>query len=726
MLRVQLLPEYGYWKDMFGPLLSGASGVDDCTVAAAARACSEQFRKDRSALEAATARSERPEISLLAKYFPRQSRLRTRKAKTDAEKAAAEAVKRIRNLVARDLFGPTEARPKTRLRKEYFAPLNRALQTPEMLMSTGHWRDIDFRKVPSLCAARHRDAFLNKRKVSDPDRVAAKDNFLNAAKRGKLKAAQLAPHELVAAALDTADPPDAEQRIVLDAQWKAFVKDYRRRLAKATGVGPKPVSSEKVGVDSDSDAAAAVDAAEVDAVDAAAPKQEASDGICWLPLVDVSGCSTRPQFVAMAFGLLLAECAAEPFRDTVLTFNTGATVHRFLAEDGFCERVRKFKQLLGQNCDTNLEQAMNLLLDSLVASKLGAAEHPRVLVFSDMDFEEGNCYDSAELGGWSAAYGRVQERFAEAGARSADASPWAVPPVTFWCVASKLLTSGDSYDLPRDAQQLELFLGSTTRNILCGACMGYAGSKFLGTISFNQRGRAGDAMGGAVKHSGDTFNAMQQSEHKLEIDLAALPPSVDTLYFTLCACGGSNLASYKDPQIRLEQRGRGSSGFNLCKYVLPQDAGCCSAFMCRLMRKSKSSNRWVLTAGGGRHQQRCCSNYAIMQQLVKDDNMLDYRVDSAPAPPLPVDTPGISMLAGFSPDLLWTLIADEVEVAAEEAELLKAAGCAEQAAAVSAKSVAAKRTPVEVLQRSLRKPRLQPVWDLLRQSQEGLLANLRA
>ena len=53
MLRVQLLPEYGYWKDMFGPLLSGASGVDDCTVAAAARACSEQFRKDRSALEAA-------------------------------------------------------------------------------------------------------------------------------------------------------------------------------------------------------------------------------------------------------------------------------------------------------------------------------------------------------------------------------------------------------------------------------------------------------------------------------------------------------------------------------------------------------------------------------------------------------------------------------------------------------------------------------------------------
>ena len=225
----ELLPSYGYWKDLLLLLLECKRADVDYTPLHSKVRClfARQLKADAEELEAAAREGRQPRgLSLAAKFAPSEGGQYSRSLKAD---------KQICRLLYTGLVGVADEEAAWGYWCAKYRRMRRALALPEVLKCAQQWTEIDLSSVPSLAMARYKRAYLNEGKgccKDDPERAACRDNFVKMLQEkgvSALKGKQLFPHQLVEEVLTpksrgrfSGDEVSAAVSLVLNAQWEAM------------------------------------------------------------------------------------------------------------------------------------------------------------------------------------------------------------------------------------------------------------------------------------------------------------------------------------------------------------------------------------------------------------------------------------------------------------------------------------------------------------------------
>ena len=441
---LDLLPHYGYWKDLVHLLAS-----DDCPRALADKSeelICEQLLADEAECSAATAEKRTPSLSLVAKYAPREGR------KFD------KGPLRLAQRLAHRLFGSDNPASSARKYRKLCSSLNSQLCTTEVLMAAGRWEEIRFAQVASLCLQRHRKAFLNEalkgvltpaqdatgnRHPNDPARVAARLHLREAivSKKG-VQGKALMPHEIVKLCLGGEGRSlSTLEADLMNAQWASLRTGTLEAMRKAAELRDLQVL--------EAAAPLAAGLGSLAALERALPKHVDLGKL--VALVDVSGSmSGTPMEAAIALGILVSELAAPTFRNRVLTFESVPNWVDLSSHTSIRDKVRACEQAPWGG-STNFEAACERILGAAEAAKLPPDEVPDLIVFSDMQFDQAN---GGHGGRWETAFERLQRRFAEVGQRVCGA-PYAAPRIIFWNLRANTV----GFPVAKDTPNVQLLSG---------------------------------------------------------------------------------------------------------------------------------------------------------------------------------------------------------------------------------------------------------------------------
>jgi tellurium resistance protein TerZ len=167
---------------------------------------------------------------------------------------------------------------------------------------------------------------------------------------------------------------------------------------------------------------------------------------------------------------------------------------------------------------------------------------------------------------------------------------------------SHILQKGQSYRVSSTVSHVRLVLGSDSKHILCGACLVYKDLVCAEIAHYGSR----RACNGIITHSGDTM-VDGKSKHTIHVELSSLPSSVTRLFFTLCACGCSDLSGFRNPAIDMDDE----NGMPLCTYSLDAAGNAPTVVMAVVARVGDG---WQVTALGVPSAVRCCGNYATVKR----------------------------------------------------------------------------------------------------------------
>jgi hypothetical protein len=454
---LDLLPLYGYWKDLVHLLAS-----DDCPRALADKSeelICEQLLADEAECSAATAEKRTPSLSLVAKYAPREG--------MKFDKGPLRLAKRL----AQRLFGSVNPAASARKYRKLCSSLNSQLCTTEVLMAAGRWEEIRFARVASLCLQRHRKAFLNEalkgvltpaqdatgnRHPDDPARVAARLHLREAivSKKG-VQGKALMPHEIVKLCLGGEGRSlSTLEADLMNAQWASL----RAGTLEAMRTAVEQRDLEVL----EAAAPATAGLGSLAALERALPKHVDLGKL--VALVDVSGSmSGTPMEAAIALGILVSELTAPTFRDRVLTFESVPNWVDLSSHTSIRDKVRACEKAPWGG-STDFEAACERILGAAEAAKLPPDEVPDLIVFSDMQFDQAN---GGHGGRWETAFERLQRRFAEVGQRVCGA-PYAAPRIIFWNLRANTVGFPVAKDTP-NVQLLSGFSPALLKLVVSGA-----------------------------------------------------------------------------------------------------------------------------------------------------------------------------------------------------------------------------------------------------------------
>ena len=230
LATLHLLPKYGYWKDAFQIMATFHDpDVDHFLL----QLMSKQLRADERELADAIANKRNPQLSLLAKYAPREK---------SAFDKSLKAAKRLS-----DVLYPNDATSKAKYRR-LIATLNKQIDPPEIKMCDHRWADIDHTKVPSRAMMLNRKSFLNEtvkgrllphetdlgnRFPNDADRVGCRRNLLSTIATKKIHGSETGPNEFVSKVL-RGDAQSSSDAAVLDAQWSDLFAKLKSEIDSST------------------------------------------------------------------------------------------------------------------------------------------------------------------------------------------------------------------------------------------------------------------------------------------------------------------------------------------------------------------------------------------------------------------------------------------------------------------------------------------------------------
>ena len=282
--------------------------------------------------------------------------------------------------------------------------LSRRAGVVEQKMSSNNWENIEPSKVPSVCAKKHRLAFMNEtkngyeRSSSEGRRKCAK-NFLEAMNKcietGEgIKGSVSGAHGIVKEYIRVTTV-GGQKDDMLEAMWKNLITEAKGKLSEGGGL-PSCVA-----------------------------------------LVDVSGSmSGIPMEVAVALGLVIAEVAPPAWQNRVLTFESNPQWHQIVGDSLF-DRVNDLILHTPWGRSTNFGKALNMILNFAVENQLPREAMPEVLfVFSDMQFDEADGTGSSYGGthhyregarsstGFAHTSANIRRAFQEAG--------YEMPTIVFW------------------------------------------------------------------------------------------------------------------------------------------------------------------------------------------------------------------------------------------------------------------------------------------------------
>lgn len=309
--------------------------------------------------------------------------------------------------------------------------LNKHLDTSEIKMCSNHYAEINFAKVPSIALNKWRKAFLNE-KLKDQltvetietgnrypdreDRVTARKTLRTTVREGKVKGGQLFPHTITNGFglscenghLGVKNEPSLSEKEVLEGQWKDLVD--KSRLAGGRAI---------------------------------------------LPMADVSGSmyhcnsSVSPIEVCVALSILLSEITHPAFKDRVLTFNSDPKWVSFADLTTVEDKIKKLFEDNTNAGSTNLQAALEMILETAVDHKLKSEDIPDLCIFSDMQFDQacvpsgfktcGNYTEEQDYTSIPSTFKAMKKRFSDAGLE--------MPRVIFWNLAitsEGYATNGDT------------------------------------------------------------------------------------------------------------------------------------------------------------------------------------------------------------------------------------------------------------------------------------------
>ena len=433
---LELIPEYGSWRDMF--YLAEFDSTLLWSIMAVAK---KQLEADEAAMAAGKS------VSLLAKWAPREGdelagafawalagfslgrREEQWKRVTAAEAAAAAGQPALKTKPF-----PKHSAVMSHYRKRV-AKLNTYLKTVETFECAGRWDEIEPRRVPARARQKKIAAYLNEalpsrgdkhrgprplRCPEDPKRMACRaafKSFFAAATRGEVKISgsdTMYPHELVKKAAELVRlgaSADAEQDS-LNAVWTQMVA----KANEGGGLGST------------------------------------------LFMCDFSGSMEHTPgsvayWVSMAMGLLGAASAAPHFKGRFLTFDStpmwasippDATT--LMDQVRFLSRSRE----IGQGLSTDFQAAGEKILAELKAARAPPGSAPKnLIVVTDMGFDQA-CSSSQTLRYTGATYRHnvktaphqthvqmLREAFRRASEDvHGDPDAWPAPRIVIWNVAA--------------------------------------------------------------------------------------------------------------------------------------------------------------------------------------------------------------------------------------------------------------------------------------------------
>ena len=465
LATLPLVPHFGYYKDYL--LMMETEGMSQAVKERALSLMAEALRSDEKEVEAAAQAKRTPNLTLAAKYAPREG--------CHFDKGLGAAKK-----LAAALYGGANAAAARRKYRKLVSRLNAALGTTEVLMAAQRWEEIEFGRVASLCLQRQRKAFLNEalkgklsatqeetgnRHPDNPARVAAR-RALRAAllERGAkgVNGKALQPHEIARKCMgQSLSTLEAD---LMHAQWESLREGVIETLAAAAAAREAAADAAAA------DAAAASGGgggggggafAAMGALRAGLPRHVDLGKL--VPLVDVSGSMHgTPMEAAIALGILVSELGHAAFRHRALTFESRPSWVDLSGCAKVGDKVRCL-EAAPWGGSTDFEAACEMILQAAQAARLKPDEVPDLIVFSDMQFNQAH---GGGRGSWETHHERLTRRFAEVG-RAVCGEPYAAPRIVYWNLRGDTAGFPVAADAP-NTQMLSGFSPSLLKLVLSG------------------------------------------------------------------------------------------------------------------------------------------------------------------------------------------------------------------------------------------------------------------
>ena len=386
--------QYGSWKDLkyfCKYCKSQKLEVGHPLILKAIQLTNEQLRKDHEQLLA----NNVTDLTLAAKWVPREKSsfgwlyqtLSTGYFKEYMETANSE-----QRSVKATLKCKTEYR-------KLISSLNKAIDTLQIKQCANTWSDINFNKVTSISLGKQKKAFLNVKKNKDvrypdrEDRVECAENFnahVQKSVKGEveMKGQRVGMADFTKQARDLYRQNGSQvEKDLLNSQW--------RDNSKLTGALENMIA-----------------------------------------MVDLSGSmSGDPMDVAIALGIRIAEKSKLGKR--VMTFTLNPRWINLETYPDFVSQVQAVEAGdVGYN--TDFHKALNLVLDTIVASKMAPEDvgNLTLVLLSDMMIDEAEQRDSYNIttpgvNKREALYETIKIKFGEAGLR-VHGKPYTPPHMLFW------------------------------------------------------------------------------------------------------------------------------------------------------------------------------------------------------------------------------------------------------------------------------------------------------
>lgn len=254
----------------------------------------------------------------------------------------------------------------------------------ERLMSENRWDEIEFDKIPSRAGIIYKNAFARhdiERMKKDPTIQSYADFAKDTTT--KVNADVLNPVDIANRIFGGQVRTDTD-RAIIDKYWSCL-KDYYNG------------------------------------------REENGIAIC-----DVSGSMYgQPLNAAVSMSAYIAERGKGPFKDHFITFSNNPSLIRFEGVDTYDKFMRAKNADWGNS--TNVEAAMDLMLNVAIKNKVPASDMPTTLyIFSDMEFNGCMTCGPASVARWGGTCVRDTDTLFEAMEKRWAAYGYNLPRVIFW------------------------------------------------------------------------------------------------------------------------------------------------------------------------------------------------------------------------------------------------------------------------------------------------------
>ena len=465
---IPLISHYGSYKDYF-TILDIVNGEEDGLWAnssalvnmktAILSHIADRLKMDESLIEKVKSGGKennnpeemyevRKEVSLCAKYCPREGHSFWNKDK----KENVECMSTLLSL----LYPDSKANMRKQLYRKLCSSICSFLDITEQKMCGKRFADIVFKKVPSLCTKKYAKAFLNEKVknnqvkyLGDQDRILCREHFIEHISSGKVKGGQLYPHQIVEKIFKDEYKMSAIDKELLKAQWVSMKETLIKQIEEAMKDG----SAEEAHV-----TATTTSVEEMEVVEVEKKKEKGNGAIIDLgklvALSDVSGSMHgTPMMVSIALGILISEMASPAFRNRVLTFETTPAWHKLEEGSSIVEKTKSLRDA-SWGGSTNLEAALDRIIEVCQNNKLGPEDIPDLIIFSDMQFDEADGSDGKGSDNRATQHERIVKKFHDVGIKICG-KPYPAPRVIYWNLRSDTV----GFPTEADAGNVQLLSG---------------------------------------------------------------------------------------------------------------------------------------------------------------------------------------------------------------------------------------------------------------------------